>query len=194
LLTLEPTEQLRLAHLYEQLRLKLLDLSKKNRMLNYSFSTRSKRHLQIVDEVLEEIYRKLGAEENLLEIRPLEEPDEIPSDEKNDDFISAFEHAKVSDVDYLVKLEALESEGRDDEVAVARLDRELRAKVRVQLGLTPRPNRKEFNRADHARSFGIDPSLELLPNRQKEKDAHSDLVLQTLKYPDELESFLVLQL
>ena len=61
---LEPTEQLRLAHLYEQLRLKLLDLSKKNRMLNYSFSTRSKRHLQIVDEVLEEIYRKLGAEES----------------------------------------------------------------------------------------------------------------------------------
>ena len=32
------------------------------------------------------------------------------------------------------------------------------------------------------------PSLELLPNRQK--DAHTDLVLQTLKYPDELESFL----
>ena len=45
MLALEPTEQLRLAHLYEQLRLKLLDLSKKNRMLNYSFSTRSKRHL-----------------------------------------------------------------------------------------------------------------------------------------------------
>ena len=130
----------------------------------------------------------MGAEENLLEIRPLEEPDEIPAEEKNDDFISAFERAKVSDVDYLVKLEALESEGRDDEVAVARLDRELRAKVRVQLGLTPRPNRKEFNRADHARSFGIDPSLELPPNRQK--DAHTDLVLQTLKYPDELESFL----
>jgi RecA/RadA recombinase len=185
---LEPTEQLRLAHLYEQLRLKLLDLSKKNRMLNYSFSTRSKRHLQIVDEVLEEIYRKLGAEENLLEIRPLEEPDEIPTDEKNDDFISAFEHAKVSDVDYLVKLEALESEARDDEVAVARLDRELRDKVRIQLGLNPRPNRKEINRADHARTFGIDPSLELPPNRQK--DAHTDQVLQTLKYPDELESFL----
>jgi hypothetical protein len=55
------TEQLRLAHLYEQLRLKLLDLSKRNRMLNYIFSTRSKRYLQIVDEVLEEIYRKLGA-------------------------------------------------------------------------------------------------------------------------------------
>jgi hypothetical protein len=30
-------------------------------MLNYIFSTRSKRCLQIVDEVLEEIYRKLGA-------------------------------------------------------------------------------------------------------------------------------------
>ncbi len=82
----------------------------------------------------------------------------------------------------------LESEARDEEVAVARLDRELRDKVRIQRGLTPRPNRKEINRADHARSFGIDPSLELPPNRQN--DAHTDVVLQTLNYPDELESFL----
>jgi hypothetical protein len=164
---LEPTEQLRLADLYERLRLKLL--SKKNRMLNYSFALRSKRHLSIVDDVLEEIYRKLGPEENSLEI------------------ISAFEHARVSDVDYLVKLEALESEARDDEFEVARLDGELRDKIRAQLGLPPRPTRKEINRADHARSFGIDPSLELPSNR---KDTHTSLVLQTLKYPDELESIL----
>ena len=36
-------EQQRLEGLYEKLRLKLLDLSKKNRMLNYSLGTRSQR-------------------------------------------------------------------------------------------------------------------------------------------------------
>ena len=38
-------EQRRLEGLYEKLRLKLLDLSKKNRMLNYSLGVRSQRHL-----------------------------------------------------------------------------------------------------------------------------------------------------
>jgi hypothetical protein len=38
---LEATETQRLSNLYEQLRLKLLDLSKKNRMLNYSLGARS---------------------------------------------------------------------------------------------------------------------------------------------------------
>jgi hypothetical protein len=49
---LKITETQRLALLYEQLRLKLLDLSKKNRMLNYSLGAKSKRSLQIIDEVL----------------------------------------------------------------------------------------------------------------------------------------------
>jgi hypothetical protein len=71
-------EQSRLAATYENLREKLLDLSKKNRMLNYSLGARSKRHLQIVDEVLEEIYRKLVGEEAVLRIEPLEEPEDIP--------------------------------------------------------------------------------------------------------------------
>jgi hypothetical protein len=51
----DPNEQSRLKGTYENLREKLLDLSKKNRMLNYSLGARSKRHLQIVDEVLEEV-------------------------------------------------------------------------------------------------------------------------------------------
>ena len=56
---LDATELQQLSNLYEQLRLKLLDLSKKNRMLNYSLGAKSRRHLQIIDEVLEEAYRKL---------------------------------------------------------------------------------------------------------------------------------------
>jgi hypothetical protein len=48
-------EQGRLTEVYGRLRLKLLDLSKKNRMLNYNLGSRSKRHLQIFDEVMDEI-------------------------------------------------------------------------------------------------------------------------------------------
>jgi hypothetical protein len=40
----DSSEQQRLEGLYERLRLKLLDLSRKNRMLNYSLGVRSQRN------------------------------------------------------------------------------------------------------------------------------------------------------
>jgi len=185
---LDNSEHVRLSGLFEQLKLKLLDLTLRNRMLNYSFGVRSKRHLQIVDDTLEDVYRKLVGEEASLEIRPLVEPDDIPADEKTREFVSALEHAKVYDLEYLVALEALESQGRDDDAAVSKVEYALRERVREQLDLPPRPGRKDINRAEHARSNSIDPSLELAPGRAA--DANSGLKIQTLKYPDELEALM----
>jgi uncharacterized protein DUF4011 len=68
-------EQSRLTEVYGRLRLKLLDLSKKNRMLNYNLGSRSKRHLQIVDEVMDEIYKKLAGDDATLRIEPPDEPE-----------------------------------------------------------------------------------------------------------------------
>src|SRR3954464_10459665 len=118
----------RLANLYDQFREKLLDLSKKNRMLNYSLGARSRKHIQIVDEVLEVVYKKLAEDDVSLRLLPLAEPDDIPADEKTEGFVSAFQKAKVADIEYLTKLDVLESQGRDDEIAVSRLDRELQDK------------------------------------------------------------------
>lgn len=183
---LDAAEKQRLSSLYEQLRIKLLDLSKKNRMLNYGLGARSKRHLQIIDEVLEETYRKLVEEEASLRILPLDEPEDVPREERSEDFIAALEQARVSDIEFLMKLEALGSLGRDDEIALSRLERELRDRVRSQLGLPPRPKKGEINRTEHARSVGIDPNPELQPRISKA--SHTDQSLQTLKFPDELES------
>jgi very-short-patch-repair endonuclease len=184
----EPNEELRLAGVYERLRLKLLDLSKKNRMLNYSLGTRSKRHLQVVDEVMEEVYRKLAGEDASLRIDPLDEPDDIPPEERTEEFVAALEHAKVSNLEYLTKLQALESAGRDDELALTKLERELRDHIRSEFELPPRPKKAEINRAEHARKANIDPNPEL--GRVKTKPSHSDAALQTLKFPDELERVL----
>jgi hypothetical protein len=181
----DSSEQQRLESLYEKLRLKLLDLSRRNQMLNYSLGVRSQRYLQIVDDVFEDVYGKLISEETRLRISFLPEPDGSPQEEKTEDFLGALEHAKVSDIDYLTKLDVLEREGRDDEVELARLDLQLRLKVRAQLGLPPRSTRADTNRTDHARSLGIDPGLELQPRRQG--SVRSRHTLQTLKYPDELE-------
>src|SRR5882762_1292847 len=105
----DPNEQSRLAGVYECLREKLLDLTKKNRMLNYNLGSRSKKHLQIVDEVMEEVYKKLAGDDAALRIEPLDEPEDVPPEEKTEEFVGALEHAKVSNLEYLTKLEALES-------------------------------------------------------------------------------------
>src|SRR5260370_15110280 len=157
----DATEQGRLEGLYEKLRVKLLDLSRRNRMLNYSLGARSRRHIQIVDTTLENAYGKLVSEESKLRIAFLPEPEDLLPEEKTEDFLSALEHARVSDIDYLTKLDALEREGRDDEIELAKLERQLRDRVRAQLGLPPRPVRADVNRADHARSLGIEPCVEL---------------------------------
>lgn len=184
----DSNEESRLAEVYERLRLKLLDLSKKNRMLNYSLGSRSKRHLQIVDEVMEEVYKKLVGEDTSLRIDPLNEPEDIPPEEKTEEFVAAFEHAKVSHLEYLTKLQALESAGRDDELELAKLERELRDHIRSEFGLPQRPKKAEINRAEHARLSDIDPNFELSP--VKTKASHGDAALQTLKFPDELERIL----
>jgi hypothetical protein len=181
-------ESERISGLYETLRLKLLDLSKRNRMLNYPLGPRAKRHVQIVSTTLDWGYSELLAEGATLKVEPLREPDGTPRDEKLQEFVDAFEHAKVTDVEYLAALEGLINTGRDDENAIERLERELRDRVRSTLGWSQRPKRTEVNRAEHAKSLGINPNLELKPDVVGRVDKGG--VLQTLKYPDELASLM----
>ena len=155
-------------------------------MLNYKHQPRSKRQLQIVDEVPEEVYRQLTGAEASLDIIALPEPEDIPPDEKTEEFVSAFEHAKVSDLEYLTRVEALDATGRSDDIELAKLDRWLRDKVRAGLSLPPRPNRKTLDIHAHARQHGIDPSVELPAGTSRA--GHGDRKLQTLLLPDDLEA------
>jgi len=180
-------ENARLGKLYEQLRERLLDMSLRNPMLSYKHRATSRRQLQIVDEVPENVFGLLtdGA---ALEIVALPEPDETPADERNEEFISALEHAKVADVEHLTQLHALESMGRDDEYELAKAERALRDRVRAQLELPPRPNRKTINPVEHARALGINPAIELQASSDRQN--HTDKKLQTLKWPDVLDGIL----
>ena len=59
------------------------------------------------------------------------------------EFMDAFEHAKVSDVEHLTAMEGLIAARRVDEIAVERLERDLRDRLRSTLGLPTRPKRAE---------------------------------------------------
>src|SRR5262245_52915574 len=178
-------EQSRLATVYGNLRERLLDLSLRNPMLSFKHRATSKRLLQIVDAVPEEVYRKLVGEDSAFDLVPLPDPDEIPADERTEEFLSALAHAKALDLEYLTKVKALESTGRDDEFALAEAERELRDRLRNQLRLQPRPSRKMINPAEYAREHEIDPSLELPSNPTKPE--HSTSRLHTLKWKETLD-------
>jgi very-short-patch-repair endonuclease len=182
---LDAPDGARLSKLYEDLRLKLLDLTRRNQLLNYSLSPRSRRFLQVIDATLDAVHEKLVNDELTLRILPLPEPDDIPAEERTEEFRNAFDRGKATDVEYLAALEAMDSTGRGDEAALERLDRQLRDRIRASMGFAPRPLRKELNRVEHARSHDIEPNHDLDPSRDIDVRA-----LQTMKFPDELEAIL----
>lgn len=178
-MSLPSEEALRLKRIFENLRHRLLDLTRRNQLLNYGLSPRSKRFLQAIDCDIEGVHRRLFNEEQSVEILPLPEPDSIPSDERTDEFRVALERAKATEIKYLSALEALGAAGQVSEADLERLERELRDRLRSELGLPVRQNIKEISRADHARSLGINPDISLaLRKGGKSQDS-----IQTLKFP-----------
>ena len=185
-MSLPSEEALRLKRIFDNLRQRLLDLTRRNQLLNYGLSPRSKRFLQAVDSDIEGVHRRLVSDEQSIEILPLPEPDSIPADERTDEFRVALERAKATDIKYLTALEALGAAGQIGEADFEKLDRELRDRLRTQLGLPIRANIKEISRTDHARSLGINPDISLTSR----KNGRAQETIQTLKFPTELKALL----
>ncbi|HLH94255.1 MAG TPA: DUF4011 domain-containing protein [Xanthobacteraceae bacterium] len=180
------TESQGYQRLYDDLRKKLLDLSRRNPMLNYKHRAGSRRQLRIVNTNLEGVFAALTEQQRDLPFIPLPEPDDIPDDELTDGFKAALGHAKSTDLDYLTRLTALDAVARQDDASLARLDRWLRDRVREELELPPRPNRREFNLVEHARKKHIEPSYELPLSATA--DANVVRHLQSMFFADELDS------
>ncbi len=139
---------------YEDLRKKLLDLSRRNPMLNYKHRAGSRRQLRLVDTNLESTYAELTVKQRELPFAPLPEPDDIPEDELTEAFKAALSHAKSTDLEYLTRLAALATVARQDDPSLSGLERWLRDIIREQLELPARPSRREFNLVEHARKKG----------------------------------------
>ena len=180
LTTREVAAQKRIA----DLRMRLLDLTNSNRLLNYKFSTRSRRQVRLVDDLPDQLIERIEDDKRLV-FRPLPEPSDAPEDEKTDSFVSALEQAKRSDEYYLAALKKI---GDDEDVeAERRIERALRVRLRKTLGMLDRQARDEISRIEWARRNGIEPSFDLpLPNKTR-KSSHVDGYIQTLLLPDEME-------
>jgi hypothetical protein len=178
--TRETAAQKRIA----DLRMRLLDLSNANRLLNYKFSNRSRRQVRLIDELPNEIIDKLKEGKRLV-FKSLPEPGDEPEDERSDAFLLTLEQAKRSDEDYLAALGNLDDDDQGE--VTRRIERALRDRLRKTLGMPDRLLRDQIGKAEWARRNGIEPSFDLPAPTTELKDSYLDGDLRTLLLPDEME-------
>jgi len=79
----------------KELRMRLLDLTNANRLLNYKFSDRSRRQIRLVDERPDALMEHLEDDKRLT-FKPLPELTDEPKDEQEETFVVALEQATRS--------------------------------------------------------------------------------------------------
>lgn len=166
----------------EKFRVELLDLTKRNNLISFKHSNKSTKQIRVVDEVISNLFDKLISEEEL-SFNPISVQDNIPEDEKTPIFEQKLEELKLTDEEYHAKKLSLPKEPSEREYL--RLDLWLRDKTRASLGMKMINRSQVITIEEHAAKLGIDPSYELKQSSQKKK--HTDNVIQTLLYPEQLE-------
>ena len=172
------------AKLIADLRDRLLDLRNGNPLLSYKHSERSKRQVRIIDEEPDFLHECLTTGRSL-SFRPLPEPEGELPDEKDDTFLMALEEARRLDPAWAAMAEREEDINSDQ---FQRVDRQIRDRVRAELGLPVAKSGKLASIAEWARMNGIEPSFDLpLPEDGNTKEKHQDSEIQTLLLPDQMQ-------
>ncbi|MDE0119045.1 MAG: DUF4011 domain-containing protein [Bdellovibrionales bacterium] len=117
---------------------KLLDLSKRNKMINSNFQSRAKTHFRIIDEIPDFLYDKLS--KGNMEFKPLPPLDENPKDENTFEFKARVAIKEKEDEEYIKEMEKIETEQVDNlNEARERALRKLKDKIRIELKLPGQP-------------------------------------------------------
>jgi transcription elongation GreA/GreB family factor len=171
----------------ENLRPKLLDLSRRNPLIATKLGPRSNSHIRVVDELPDILFYKLSNGQEL-PLVPLPAIDEDPRDEGTPAFREALINARLTDEQYLAEIESVDRDADDYIDRTRQIERALKDRVREALGLPPRTNKNEVNLVHHAKINGITPSYELpTPDAGHADGRHNDDNIQTLLLPNDLE-------
>lgn len=172
----------------ERYRAKLLDTSRRNSLISFNHSERSRQHVRLIDELPDFLYSEF-LDGKKLTFLALPEEDQIPPDEKTPEFMRHLEQAKLTDEKYI---EAIDSVDEDEEGAldkIKQIERELRNKIREELKLSVWKEQKSLTNAEVAKKHHLDPSYEMpepTPENQEDAERHADKFIQTLLKPEEM--------
>jgi len=160
---------------------KLLDLSARNKLLNFKFSEKARTQIRIVNDAPDRIYKRLNEGRRLV-LETLPEPDSTPPDENSEQFQQMLIEMRSTDEQYQSAI-ANDDESPENLQAIERI---LRDKVRAELKLpkligskiSPTPQQQ-------AQGLGINPAYDLPSSVTDGKG--NNLILQTLLFPKEFE-------
>ena len=120
---------------------KLMDLSKRNKMINSNFQSSSKTHFRIIDEIPDLLYEKLLKDE--MEFIPLPPLDSEPTDENTPEFKKEVFIATKTDQEYIENIQAIEQKQEDSlNEDQKKILRQLKDRVRIKLGMPPRSTKR----------------------------------------------------
>jgi hypothetical protein len=171
----------------ENLRPKLLDLSRRNPLIATKLGPRSNSHIRAVDELPDILFYKLNNGQ-AMRLVPLPAIDDDPRDELTNAFRETLINGRLTDEQYLAEMEGVQRDADDYLDRTRQIERALKDRIREALGLPPRINKAEVNLVNHARMNGITPSYELPePDDEHADGRHTDDNIQTLLLPNDLE-------
>jgi hypothetical protein len=163
------------------MRQRLLDTSLRNPIINFSFRTRAKSLIRIIDEVPAEILAKFVAAKSL-QFEPIPDPEIHPEDESTPEFKRALQEARRTDEIYLKDLE--KADPRILPTDNYAIERPLRNRLRARLGMAPWARIEDP--VEQAKKLGIPYEFDL-PYRSSEK-RHQDNRIQTLLFDEDLSA------
>jgi very-short-patch-repair endonuclease len=166
----------------QQYRQKLLDLSSRNPLISFRHSERSRSHIRIVDEIPELLFNRLSNSRQVTFV-PLPYPELIPADERVPLFESAIQNAKRTDELYKEELAELGPSPSDRQIQ--KVERELRNRIRAQLGLPLYEPTLDPKKRAAELSIPSDYDLPLPTGNTARR--HNDLNIQTLFFREDLD-------
>ena len=159
----------------------------RNKLINFKHQDRKRDQVRIVDEVIDEIYDDLSNGKSFT-FKPLPEEEKEPKDEQTQKFFDTLEVSKREDQVFLNEIEKLGELYDGGNKESLKIERELKDRVRIQLGLSKRQTVDIIGIEEYAKKHGINPEFEL-PALSKDQlsSKHKDKFIQTILKPKDLE-------
>ena len=177
----------------QQLRLRLLDLGGRNPLISFDHGSHaaSREHVRAVNSGLDDIYSRLIEPGKAIPLRPLPPMPTGPSDEATPAFQSALDLATQTDKAYREAMAELSPEEATS-IRATKIERKLRDKLRVDLGMLPAKEVVTQSVAEHAQRHRIDPAfdLPLTKGLQASGDRQPRFEVQTLYNQEQLDRHL----
>lgn len=170
----------------EKYRSRLLDTSKRNNLISFNHSERSRQHIRIIDELPDFLYGELVSGKKLT-FQPLPEEEQVPPDEKTAEFLRYLEQARLTDEDYIKAVDAMAEEDALDKIK--EIERKLRNKIREELKLPLWKEQKSLTNTEIAKKYHLDASYEMpkpTPKNEEVAERHVNKFIQTLLKPEEM--------